>query len=170
MSYRLLLVRHAIADDAEHYPHDAERPLTERGRRNMQKLVLHLCEQLPSIDLLVSSPLLRAQQTAAIIASAFAYPPPVRACLELDYRYPAAAVLHWLEENQVQGTMVLVGHQPQLSALSALLLDNGETPLHFRKGAMAMLQFEEGIVLGAGRLQWQIIPSCSNTMTSLPNW
>ena len=155
MPYHLLLVRHAIAEDAQHYLQDAERPLTERGRRKMHKLVLRLRERLPNIDVLVSSPLLRAQQTAGIIAAAY-NDPPVRECVALDYRYPAAAVLRWLEQNQIQGTLVLVGHQPQLGALSGLLL--GAEPLPFRKGAMAMFKFETEIALGVGSLQWQIIP------------
>lgn len=163
MSYNLLLVRHAIAEDAEHYLHDAERPLSAHGRRKMQKLVLRLRERVSDIDLLVSSPLLRAQQTAAIIAVAFNNPPQCE-CLELDYRYPAQAVLHWLEQNQMHGTMVLVGHQPQLGALSGLLLAAGAAPLHFRKGAMAMLQFEERIALGVGRVQWQIVPGSATTL------
>lgn len=159
---KLLLVRHAIAEDAETFiaagGTDAQRPLTESGRKKMRKGANRLRSQLRGIDLLACSPLLRARETADIIARAFGDAPIVERP-ELDYRYPPEAAQDWLAQNPIEGTMVVVGHEPQLSLLSGLLLADVPRPLiAFRKGGVALIEFNGRVATGEGVLQWALTP------------
>src|SRR5439155_21559519 len=72
---RLMVVRHAIAEDREVYARthtdDAGRPLTSEGRRKMGRVALGLKELVRALDLLAASPFKRAVDTAEIIAAAY---------------------------------------------------------------------------------------------------
>ncbi|MBL8251645.1 MAG: histidine phosphatase family protein, partial [Candidatus Competibacter sp.] len=107
---KLLLVRHAIAEDAEAFiaggGSDARRPLTEVGRKKMRKGANRLRAQLERIDLLACSPLVRARETAEIIARAYGDIPIVERP-ELDYSNPPEAVLAWLAQGPAE-TVVAV--------------------------------------------------------------
>ncbi len=159
---KLLLVRHAIAEDAETFiaagGTDAQRPLTESGRKKMRKGANRLRSQVRTIDLLISSPLLRARETADMIARAFGDVPIVERP-ELDYRYPPETVLDGLARSSTEGMVVAVGHEPQLSLLTGLLLTGEPRPLiAFRKGGMALIEFHGGAAAGEGVLQWVLTP------------
>ena len=153
----LLLVRHAIAEDGEAFVtgggSDAQRPLTEVGRKKMRKGANRLRAQLERIDLLACSPLVRARETADIIARAYGDIPIVERP-ELDYRNPPEAVLAWLAQCSAE-TVVAVGHEPQLSRLSGLLL-SGEprSAIVFRKGGVAFFELPQRDAAGKGVLHW----------------
>ena len=72
---KLLLVRHAIAEDRREFEatgrDDALRPLTAEGREKMREAALGLRTVVPSIDVLATSPLVRAADTAGIIARCY---------------------------------------------------------------------------------------------------
>ena len=157
---KLLLVRHAVAEDAETFMAaggtDAQRPLTEIGRKKMRKAANRLRSQLRRIDTLACSPLLRARETAEIIG---------RACgasliverLELEGSQPPEAVLNWLNDCPAGSTVVAVGHEPQLGLLAGLLLaDVGFPLIAFRKGGVAMIDFPGRAAAGEGVLQWAL--------------
>ncbi len=157
---KLLLIRHAIAEDAEAFitagGADAQRPLTEVGRKKMRKGANRLRSQLQKIDLLACSPLVRARETADIIARAFGDLPIIERP-ELDYRYPPEAVLDWLTQGPASGVVVAVGHEPQLGLLTGLLLADVTRPLiAFRKGGAALIEFDGRPVAGEGFLQWAL--------------
>ncbi|MCP5195545.1 MAG: histidine phosphatase family protein [Gammaproteobacteria bacterium] len=157
---KLLLVRHAIAEDAETFitagGTDAQRSLTDVGRKKMRKGANRLRSQLEQIDLLACSPLVRARETADIIARAFGDVPIIERP-ELDYRYPPEAVLGWLTQGPASGVVVAVGHEPQLSLLAGLLLAGVTRPLiAFRKGGVALLEFDGCVAAGEGILHWAL--------------
>lgn len=159
---KLLLVRHAIAEDAEAFiaggGADAQRPLTEIGRKKMRKAANRLRSQLGRIDVLACSPLVRARETAEIIARACGDPPLVERA-ELDYHYPPEAVLNWLRHCSLDAWVVAVGHEPQLSLLTGLLLADAARPLiTFRKGGTALIEFPGAAEAGKGLLQWALTP------------
>lgn len=157
---KLLLVRHAIAEDAEAFAggSDAQRPLTEVGRKKMRKGANRLRSQLRQIDVLACSPLVRARETADIIARAYGDIPIVERP-ELDYSYPPEAVLEWLAQCPAD-TVVAVGHEPQLGLLSGLLLGDGpRTVVAYRKGGAALFEFPGRAAAGRGVLHWALTPS-----------
>lgn len=154
---KLLLVRHAIAEEAEAFVgaggSDARRPLTEIGRKKMRKGANRLRLQLRQIDVLACSPLVRSRETAEIIARAYG-DIPIMERPELDYSYPPEAVLEWLAQCSAE-TVVAVGHEPQLGLLSGLLLaDAPRTLVAFRKGGVALFEFPGRAAAGRGVLHW----------------
>lgn len=156
---KLLLVRHAIAEDAETFiaagGSDAQRPLTDIGRKKMRKGANRLRSQIGKIDLLACSPLLRARETAEIIARAYGDIPIIER-QELDHSYPPETVVEWLA-GCGSDTVVAVGHEPQLSLLAGLLLANVPRSLiAFRKGGAALLEFSGRVAPGNGLLNWAL--------------
>ena len=159
---KLVLVRHAIAEEADAFiaagGSDAQRPLTEIGRKKMRKGANRLRALVGRVDLLAHSPLLRARETADIIARACGDPPQME-CADLDYRYPPEAVAGWLAQYPRDALVVTVGHEPQLSLLTGLLLVGEPLSLiAFRKGGVAMLEFPNRAEAGKGLLHWALTP------------
>ena len=110
------------------------------------------------IDLLACSPLLRARETAEIIAQVFGNLPIIERP-ELDFGYPPEAVAAWLAQCPVKNLVAVVGHEPQLSLLTGLLLADVAQPLLiFRKGGMALIEFSEQVEAGVGTLLWALTP------------
>jgi phosphohistidine phosphatase len=70
---KLLIIRHAVAEERDAWANtgksDDERPLTTEGRGKMARNARGLREGVPSVDLVATSPLVRARQTAEIVAS-----------------------------------------------------------------------------------------------------
>jgi len=154
---KLLLVRHAIAEDAESSgagDADALRPLTEIGRKKMRKGANRLRSQVDGIDVLACSPRLRARETAGIIARAFG-DLPVLERPELDFTCPPEAAATWLGQYPAEAVLAAVGHEPHLGLLAGLLLTAIPCPLiAFRKGGVALLEFPGRVALGEGVLHW----------------
>lgn len=115
----LFLVRHAKSSRNEPPLPDTERPLSGRGRRDAPRMGRRLHERGVELDLMVSSPALRALATAKIIARQLHYP---RKRIEVDDRlYPGAvrALLEVIRGFDGSLTRVmLVGHNPGLSELA----------------------------------------------------
>lgn len=153
---RLILIRHAIAGNREEWlkggQADEERPLTPEGVRRMRKSVRGLRRVLETPERLYSSPLLRARQTADILLDAY---PGLR--IEIgEALAPEAApdqTLIWLAALPKAHSIALIGHEPHLSGLTALLV-HGDAKRHtlpFKKGGTAILELED-IAPGKGVL------------------
>lgn len=159
---RLLVVRHAIAEDREAFARthqdDSTRPLTAEGRRKMERAALGLKQVVPELDLLAASPYQRAFETAEIVAQAYDG-------LTLE-RVPELApgagvdrVVAWLSGRQARGTVGIVGHEPDLSRLVCTLLAGANRPfLELRKGAACLLEFAGPVAKAAATLDWFLGP------------
>jgi phosphohistidine phosphatase len=160
---QLLLIRHGIAEDAVRFAFtggtDAQRPLTASGHKKMRKAASGLRSQVARIDLLACSTLLRARQTAEIIAGAFADLP----VLERDDLAPDSeldSLLAWLEGLSSTATVALVGHEPHLNLLAGMLLVGIPRPLfNLKKGAAVLIGFEGKLTAGSGLVHWALIPA-----------
>jgi phosphohistidine phosphatase len=161
---QLLVIRHAIAvepDEAakEKVP-DAERPLTKEGKKKMRAAARGLACVVERIDVLASSPLVRARETAEIVAEAFEGMK-VAAVDELKPGKPVKGVLQWLQGHAAaDATIAVVGHEPQLGMLISSLLA-GERRRSFvdvRKGSATLLEFPEQVKAGGAMLQWMLKP------------
>jgi phosphohistidine phosphatase len=159
---RLLVVRHAIAEDREAFARthkeDAARPLTAEGRRKMERGALGLRQLVPEVKLLASSPFRRALDTAAIISHAYGE-------LRVD-RVPELApgtsvdrVIAWLQSQPTQGTIAVVGHEPDLSCMICALVCGTDNPfLELRKGAACLLDLPGRVARSAATLDWLLGP------------
>lgn len=154
----LYLVRHAIAEDrGDAWPDDDLRPLSREGIRKWRRGASGLAALAPEIDLVLTSPLLRARQTADLLQARLSGRPPVEEWDALGPDVPPAVVLKRLRQRQVPGQLVLVGHEPSLSRLASTLL-HLEGALDLGKGsAMAIVVTGLG-ARGPGRLEWYATP------------
>lgn len=124
----LLLWRHAEAEDG--FP-DASRALTKRGRKQAQHMAAWLAQHLPEDADILASPAVRAQQTAEALGR------PFQTSRQLDTGTDAAHVLAaagWPDGNR--RTVLIVGHQPTLGRVAALLLSGEEADWSIKKGAV----------------------------------
>ncbi len=156
----LLIVRHAIAlpRDRRRWPGDAARPLSPSGARRARKAASGLKNLCKVPDRLLSSPLVRARQTAQILTEVAGWPR-AEAAPELKPGQGAAAVLALLAK--VRGKRIaIVGHQPDLSVLltACLTKDQRALPIELKKNAVACLSFRGRAGAGGAALQWLATP------------
>src|SRR5437763_1186585 len=117
---QLLVVRHAIAVDPDVYARDHsdddQRPLTKEGRERMRRAAVGIASISPPIVTLATSPLVRAAQTADILAEALS--PKER--VVIDALRPGEApskVLQWLRSRRSEDAVAVVGHESHLGTL-----------------------------------------------------
>ncbi|WP_291985317.1 histidine phosphatase family protein [Luteitalea sp.] len=166
--FALLLVRHAIAEDrGAAWPDDAERPLSREGVRKWKRSARGLARLAPSADLLLSSPLTRAFQTAEILGKAMSPSPRVQLFPALRPDTRPGATVTALRALAPTGTVVLVGHEPMLAELAALLL-HLQGPLEFRKGAAMRLTSQGLGTRGPARLDWFVTPRILRDLAGTP--
>jgi phosphohistidine phosphatase len=151
---QLYLLRHAHAGNSATWDGpDSERPLSPKGRRQVHKLGAFLAERGFTPDAIVTSPKLRARQTAELFADAIgiAFTVDDRLGDALDPDDVGAIVEH------VGGTsVVLVGHDPDFSTLAAVLTGTEYLPL--KKGAMARIDMSLPVQPDGGVLRWLLPP------------
>lgn len=160
---QLLVVRHAIAEDAAEYarlhPDDAGRPLAPEGRKKMKRVAEGLRTLVPEIQLLATSPLTRAVQTADILAAAYDDLKPV-VVPALAPAQSAADVARWLGGERRHDTVAIVGHEPGLGrTVSWLLAQSERSFVEIKKGAALLLAFPDTVDAGAATLLWALTPS-----------
>jgi phosphohistidine phosphatase len=113
----LYLIRHGIAADRDTYPNDEERPLTDKGHEKTAKVAKQLRDRGLRFDLILTSPLVRAKETATILKEA-GLASQVEEFAALAPDGDIKAWVDWLEKRRqrVSGDkcLALVGHQPDL--------------------------------------------------------
>ena len=156
----LLIVRHAIAfeRDRHRWRDDGARPLSPAGIRRARKAAAGLKEFSKTPDRVLTSPLIRARQTAQILTDVAGWPQ-AEEVPELSPGAPPLEVLALLGRNR--GKLVaVVGHQPGLGALlAACLLEDGRNlPIEMKKNAVACVSFEGSVRAGRAALKWLATP------------
>jgi phosphohistidine phosphatase len=154
------LVRHAIAyqPDPTAWPDDRERPLTPQGEKKFRRAVRGLATLVKGVDVVLSSPLTRAWQTAEILQKA-GWPAPLR-FEPLEPGRDPAEILEALQPHAAASSVALVGHEPALHELASYLLtaDANSARLVMRKGGVASLIFDHDLRAGGADLEWLLRP------------
>ncbi len=114
---RLTLIRHAQADNPLPDQQDWHRPLTKRGQRDAKEMSRRLKEQQPRPEIILSSPAIRAKQTAEIFAACFAKAELVMN-EELYLAEPKNLLAAIQQLGDVADHLILVGHNPGISELA----------------------------------------------------
>jgi phosphohistidine phosphatase len=154
----LYLVRHGIAAErGENYPDDSKRPLTSNGIARLRKQTKGLEALGVGFDLIITSPLVRAKQTADILAQGLKIKPSVISSDSLAPAGTPAAVIQDIVKHQRRARIALVGHEPNMGELAARLI-GARTPLEFRKGGVCRIDFEVLPPKGIGHLRWFVTP------------
>jgi phosphohistidine phosphatase len=161
-SRTLYVLRHGIAvnrgDPA--YPLDSDRPLTIKGIKRMRRIAEGMRRMRVGFDLILSSPYRRALETAFVVAREYEAGQDVQTVQALKAEVlPEEVIRTLLEKFPTCGRLLLVGHEPQLSALVSTLTSGsaGARPL-LKKGGLCKLQVE-GLQMGkCATIIWLLTP------------
>jgi len=159
----LYLLRHAIAMESGWRPgaSDAERPLSPEGKKKMRKIALGMKRLELSFDLILSSPYVRAQETAAIVVEELTAACGVQLTPHLEVGgNPAELMEEVAALGKGKESILLVGHEPQLSKLiSYLLAGNSGLAITMKKGGLCKLDLARLRYARTGTLEWLLTPS-----------
>ncbi len=150
----LHLLRHAQAGDRDTWDRpDEERPLTEKGRRQAERLGRFLAAAGFAPDAVLTSPLARARETAEIVAGLLGTA--VRVEPRLGETLDLAILERILADAGDPRRPLLIGHDPDFSEL---LSELAGAPIPMRKGALARVDVERPLAAGGGELRWLVPP------------
>lgn len=155
----VILFRHGPAghSDPSRWPDDAARPLTPRGEERTRRAARGLERLVSAIDVVVSSPLVRATQTAAAIGEC--WPDASREVFEgLKPGGSPRGVVQFLAALSPDTTVVLVGHEPELGKLAGTLVFGAPVAMPLRKAGACGVRFEDELKPGNGTLEWFLPP------------
>jgi phosphohistidine phosphatase len=155
----LLVVRHAIAEEREAFAKtgkdDAERPLTADGRRKFEKGARALRRIADGVELLATSGLARADQTAEILEAAWDGELRTVRLRELEPEADPAALVRWLRRQRRRKLVAVVGHEPHLSRfVEHALAGKASGFVELKKGGACLLDLGTSPQAGRAKLRW----------------
>jgi phosphohistidine phosphatase len=157
----LYIIRHGIAEDlgAHNNQDDSKRALTEKGRIKMAGISEGLQDFGLELDLILSSPYLRAKETAEIVAETFKMKDKLVYSENLAPTGDHERLIDEINEKYGVENLAVVGHEPLLSSLASLLL-SGQPSLNItmKKGSVCCLCFDKNLSKGGAVLEWLLTP------------
>ena len=142
----LYIIRHAIAVDeaTSDYASDSERPLTDKGRKKMRQIAKALRYLGVEFDLILSSPYVRACETAEILADVFKMKKEIVFSDHLIPEGNPELLIGEINEKHTVDSLAIVGHEPYLSALIGLLVsDTAKIEITLKKGGVCHLAADD---------------------------
>jgi phosphohistidine phosphatase len=157
-TYELYVIRHGLAEErGDAYPDDAKRPLTDEGMSRLRKAARGLARLGVTLDVVLTSPLVRTRQTAEIVAAGLDPRPSIVNVDSLAPDGSFAAVMADLEKHSRKTRIGLVGHEPMIGELAARLIGSRHA-IEFKKGAVCCIDIEGVPPAGPGDLRWLLTP------------
>ena len=155
----LYLVRHAIAAErGPKYPDDSLRPLTPAGSKKFAESVPGLAEMDVVIDLVLTSPLVRARETAQILASGLKPKPAIAEVEALSPGGRHQAIVEAIKAHAKRHRRLAVGgHEPDLGGLAPEML-GARGLIEFKKGGICLIEVDGATPGGPGTLRWMLTP------------
>ena len=156
---RVYLLRHAIAAERGSAAYvDDDRPLTEEGKDKMSKAAKGLASIVDDIDVILTSPLIRAHDTARIAARAMRAESKVQICKELSSGSSVKHLMTYLSKFRGLTSIMLVGHQPDLGFIASMLLGSDSSVIEFKKGSACCIEISTLPPRSKGTLIWHLQP------------
>lgn len=154
---KLVIIRHGPAGDRRQWEakgrDDRTRPLTPKGRKQMQRVAAGLARLVPGLQLLATSPWARAAESAQIVASE--YGSQVVSLDALTPEHEPEDVVRWLGGHSQARTVALVGHEPHLGTLVGYLLTGKAASfIDLEKGGACQLHLPDPLEPGTAILEW----------------
>src|SRR5262245_35566452 len=158
----IYILRHGIAVErgALDYAKDSDRPLTFEGHKKMRRIAGMLRKFSLSFDLILSSPYVRARQTAEIVAKVLKAQDRFKFSEHLAAEGDARQLIEQLKTRyHSPASVLLVGHEPYLSQLISMLL-TGEPDLSvtLKKGGLCKLTVQRLVYARCATLEWLLAP------------
>lgn len=155
---RVLLIRHGLAGERDPRASEASdtmRPLTAKGRKRLEKIRSLIKSFEIEPEIIATSSLLRAKQTAEIFAKSWK-DASIEVWPELSPEFSVEQVAQMIAKNQPDG-LALVGHEPMLAELMRYFLSSGKMPISgLKKGSIILLEFPDLIEKGGAQMQFHL--------------
>jgi phosphohistidine phosphatase len=154
----IYLLRHGIAEDGKPGRPDSARELTDEGRRKTAD-VLRLAKKAgvrPA--LILSSPYIRAKQTAQIAAAELGYEADILTVESLVPHSSPENVWKDIRDHGHEPSILLAGHEPLLSSTVAYLLNAPSLRVEMKKAALVRIDVESLRIAPHGVLRWMLVP------------
>jgi phosphohistidine phosphatase len=155
------LLRHGIAASAEQATPERDRPLTDKGAKRMRREARGIIRLGVAFDVILTSPLPRAQQTADIVAEAMGLKDHLSPLEALQPNSSAEDLLSSLNDYENCENLLLVGHEPLLSSFAALIVTGKKSAalsIELKKGGLCRIEVDTLSQLNPGTLQWLLAP------------
>jgi phosphohistidine phosphatase len=153
---KLFFLRHGVAADRELWNgEDSERPLTDDGKKRMAREAKALADLDIEPDVIRTSPLLRAKQTASIVAERLGAADRLVEDPRLGPDFDVSRLREILQEHAGASCVMLVGHEPNMSETLAQVI--GGARLDLKKGGLAYVDLPDASAM-SGELVWLLPP------------
>jgi phosphohistidine phosphatase len=163
---RCVLFRHGIAANREEWTgKDGDRPLTDKGKRRVRGAAAGLKRVDVRPTHIVTSPLIRAAETAKVLHVTLAVRSPLRSIDELLPDASPEKLIGLLHDLPRGSFVVCVGHEPQLGLIASLLLTGrSSSAFPLKKAGACLIELALPVKPGGGRLVWWLTPSQLRTI------
>lgn len=161
------LMRHAIASERGlgEWKSDRERPLTDEGIKKMTRAARGLAAAGISFDRILTSPFVRARDTARIVAESQGTKIEIEEIDELASGFETEALFRVLRKIPDSTRLLLVGHEPDLGRLAARLIGlPASRALPFKKGGSVRIDLDGMPPSRPGTLVWMLTPSLARSL------
>jgi phosphohistidine phosphatase len=158
---RIYILRHGIAEDRGKNVDDSKRALTAEGRTRLRLVLERARGAEVEPALILTSPLVRAVQTARLAASLLGRKPVVAT----DALLPTASpqdVWREIKAHAEEPSLLLAGHEPLLGETASWLLGSNRTLLDLKKGALLSIAIDNLKQPQRGVLEWLLTPKLSH--------
>ncbi len=154
----IYLLRHGIAEDGQAGRPDSDRALTGEGKKKLANVLRAAAAAGVRPALILSSPYRRAVQTAQLAAEILEYDGDLLRTKALEPGSRPGAVWDEIRVHKDAGSILLSGHEPLFSSLTAYLLGCASLQIDFKKGALACLELEHFTAEPRAVLKWYVTP------------
>jgi phosphohistidine phosphatase len=155
----LFILRHAVAVECgtPGYRRDRDRPLTPEGEKKMRRIA----KGLQALDVILSSPFVRAKRTAEIVAELFQAEDHLVFTDALAVGGDHCVLIKELQSHFSKSrSILLVGHEPSLSTLISILLGgDSQLPITLKKGGVCKLSVDTLTDGRCATLEWLLTPN-----------
>ena len=153
----LYIMRHGLAEEPSPKGDDGARKLTAKGADKILKAAAGMRSTALAFNMILTSPIARAAETAEIIATEVSGPKP-RAVPELSTGASPAAALETLAKLRLPESVLVVGHEPTLSRLASLMVTGSSESMgiKLKQGGVIALEFPDRVERGAAQLRWMM--------------
>ena len=154
----LLVMRHGEAGRSSPSPGDSKRSLTTEGKQEIMDLSNGLKSLEIKLDCIFSSPLLRAKQTAEIVAKSLKFKGKIE---EIDALKPEGSRLEFysiLSRLKQDSVVLVVGHEPYLSEMISEAISQSGCRINLKKSGLARMRILSTLPKIKGELRWLLTP------------
>lgn len=158
----LYILRHGLAEDGEAGQPDSDRALTAEGKKRLRPILRLAKKAGVSPTLILTSPYRRAIETAELASKIFDYEGELLCSKTLTPSGSPAAVWDEIRVHKDESQILLAGHEPLFSSLTAYLLASPNMQVDFKKGAIARVDLDRFGPEPRGILKWMLLPKLAD--------